>query len=78
MFISLQKTVKPSLFVVGFNIFRLKSLEGFDWNIGDQCVQFVGRVLIVISSASQANANTEWGAPAIRCRGGREREIVLF
>lgn len=55
------KTKKPILIVAGLNIFCLQALEGFDWNVGDQCVQFVGRILIVISSASQANANTEWG-----------------
>lgn len=54
------------LIVVVFNIFRLQALEAFGWNVGHQCEQFVGGVFIVVSSASQTDADTEWCAPAYR------------
>lgn len=28
--------------ILGIDVLSLKFLEGFDWNVGDQCVQLVG------------------------------------
>lgn len=60
--------VAISLIVIGFNIFSLQVLESGDGDIGDQGVQFVGRVLIVVTAASQTYTYAE--------RSGSVREKI--
>jgi len=40
-----------------------QSLEGGDWHIGDQCVEFVGGVLIFVPLPGQTNAKSEGNVP---------------
>ena len=41
------------------DILGLESLEGGNVDVGDQSVEFVGRVLVFVTEASKADAHTE-------------------
>lgn len=51
-----------------FHIFRLESLEAGNVHVGDQSVQAVGGVLILVAHTSKTNANTEWNVPEINSK----------
>lgn len=44
----------------GLNVLRLQVLECGHRHVGNQSVQFVGRVLIVVAATRQAHTNAEW------------------
>uniref|UniRef100_A0A1L8E6B4 Uncharacterized protein n=1 Tax=Haematobia irritans TaxID=7368 RepID=A0A1L8E6B4_HAEIR len=69
------------LIIIGFNIFGLQVLESGNGNISDQCVQFVGRVFIVITATSQAYTHTEWSGsdtlgPDVLVQAGIDSNII--
>lgn len=49
-----------NLFLTGVYILRLETFERGNWDVGDKGVQFVSRVLVVVSPSAQSNAHTEW------------------
>ena len=62
------------LLAAGLHIFCLKSLEGGDVDVSDQSVQFVGRVLILVTHTGQTHTNPEGNVPA---KGNGERNKSL-
>ena len=46
-----------------FHIFCLETLEGSDVHVGDQGVQLVDGVFVLVTHAGQTNANTERNVP---------------
>lgn len=52
--------------ILRLDILSLELVEGLDWNVGDQCVELVDRVFVVIAATCESDADTEWWISKMR------------
>merc|ERR1711997_745509 len=63
------------------DVFRLETLEGGDADVGDQSVQLVGAVLILVTETGQSDTHSEWNtldalAPQVLVQPGVDAHVV--